>query len=151
MSNGHKSPPLRPVIYLLKQVQNALRSALDEALTQVDLTASQADVLSALAYVPHLSNAELARVSFVTPQSMVELLKSLEARGFVVRRPHPAGGRAMPAELTRQGAKQLMMVRLAMRELEDRLLRGVTSEDRTRLRVMLEHCLASLRSERSDR
>ena len=135
--------------WLLKQLQGALRAATDEALAPLDLTASQAAVLSALAYGSQLSNAELARNSFVTPQSMGEILQSLEARGLIVRRPHPSGGRAMPAELTAQGAKQLLAVHLAMREIEERVLRDLEGEDRTRLRQLLERCLASLRSERS--
>jgi DNA-binding MarR family transcriptional regulator len=135
------------VAWLLKQLQSALRAASEGALAPLDLTASQAALLSALAYDPHLSNAELARVSFVTPQSMVELLRSLETRGFIVRRPHPSGGRAMPAELTPEGAKQLLAVHLAMRDVEERLLRDLEPEERTRLRKMLERCLASLRSE----
>jgi DNA-binding MarR family transcriptional regulator len=140
-------PPLKPVIYLLKQVQSALRTAIEERLARAGLTAAQANVLLALAYAPRLSNAELARASFMTPQSMVETLQSLEKRGFIIRKPHPAGGRAMPAELTPQGAEQLLIVHMAMREVEERLLRGLTPEDQTHLREVLEHCLASLQSE----
>ncbi|HYW43591.1 MAG TPA: MarR family transcriptional regulator [Bryobacteraceae bacterium] len=135
--------------WLLKQLQGALRAATDEALAPLDLTASQAAVLSALAYGSQLSNAELARDSFVTPQSMVEILQSLEARGLIVRRPHPSGGRAMPAELTSKGAKQLLAVHLAISEIEEHLLSDLGGEERTRLRQLLERCLASLRAERS--
>jgi len=137
------------VTWLLKQLQGALRAATDEALAPLDLTASQAAVLSALAYGSQLSNAELARDSFVTPQSMVEILQSLEARGLIVRRPHPSGGRAMPAELTSKGAKQLLAVHLAISEIEEHLLSDLGGEERTRLRQLLERCLASLRAERS--
>src|SRR5260370_33386195 len=144
-----KTPPgLRPVSWLVKQIQNALRVATEEALAPVDLTAAQAAVLSALAYDSHLSNAELARAGFVTPQSMVELLQSLEIRGLIVRRPHPSGGRAMPAELTPQGAKQLLAVHMAMREPHQRLVRDLGLAERTRLRELLEQCLSSLRPER---
>jgi DNA-binding MarR family transcriptional regulator len=89
-------------------------------LSPVDLTVSQAAVLPALSVEPHLSNPDLAWDRFVTPQSMVALLSSLESRGLIVRRPHPAGGRAMPAEITARGSEQLMVVRMAMREVEHR-------------------------------
>jgi len=78
---------------------------------------------------------------------MVTLLKSLETRGLIVRRAHPEGGRAMPAELTPEGAKKLMTFRLAMREVEQRLLRSLPPADQTHLRQLLERCLESLRSE----
>jgi DNA-binding MarR family transcriptional regulator len=104
-------------------------------------------VLSELSLVSRRSNAELARASFVAPQSMVTLLKSLEARGLIARQPSPEGGRARPAELTSEGAKQLMVFRLAMREVEQRLLRGLAPSDQLRLRDLLERCLESLRSD----
>jgi DNA-binding MarR family transcriptional regulator len=107
--------------------------------------------LSALYSEPHLSNADLARVSFVTPQSMVPLLVSLEARGLIVRRPHPSGGRARPAELTARGADQLKLGWSAVKKVEDRMLDGMAAQDQLRLRALLEHCLASLRHENSDR
>jgi DNA-binding MarR family transcriptional regulator len=146
--SSKKAPPgLRPVAWLLKQVQSAMRTAIDEALAPLGLTAAQAGVLSALAYGAHLSNADLARESFVTPQSTVELLRTLEKRGLIVRRPHPSGGRSMPAELTPEGSKQLLAVHLAMREVEERLLRALGAEERKYLRVLLESCLASIRTE----
>ena len=80
--------------YLVKRVQVALRSAMDRALLSEDLTTPQYGVLSALQKAPGLSNAELARRSFVTPQTMIRIVASLEDKGLVTRgapvaRPHP--------------------------------------------------------------
>jgi len=111
--------------FLLKQLQKALRATIDEALAPAGLTFPEAAVLSELSLVSRRSNAELARASFVTPQSMVTLLKSLEARGLIARQPSPEGGRARPAGVTSEGTKQLMVFRLAMREVEHRLLRSL--------------------------
>jgi len=110
---------------------------------------SEASVLAELSLVPRRSNADLARAAFVTPQSMVTLLKSLETRGLIVRRANPDGGRAMPAELTSEGARQLMVFHLALREVEHRLLHALSPEDQARLRGLLEHCLESLRFDAS--
>jgi DNA-binding MarR family transcriptional regulator len=136
----------RPAIYLLKHVQSELRAALEAALAPAGLTGSQVAVLSALWSVPGLSNADLARVTFVTPQSMVPLLTSLEARGFIVRHAHPSGGRAMPAKLTAKGIKHLKVGWTAAKNVEDRMLDGLAAKDRVRLRELLEHCLTSLRA-----
>jgi DNA-binding MarR family transcriptional regulator len=141
----------RPAIYLLKHVQSALRVAIDEALAPTGVTASQLAVLSALSSQPRLSNADLARATFVTPQSMVPLLTSLEARGLIVRRPHPSGGRAMPAELTARGVEQLRGGRIAVKKVEERMFEGLPEKDQMRLRELLEHCLGSLRPERPGR
>jgi len=134
-----------PAIYLLRHLQGAVRVALDDSLAPTGLTAAQLAVLSALWSEPQLSNADLARISSVTPQSMVPLLTALEARKLIVRRARPSGGRAMPAELTPQGVTQLKLGWSAVKEVEDRMLAGMAGEERTRLCQLLEQCLQSLR------
>jgi len=52
--------------YQLKRTQHALRLRMDEALHALGLTAPQYAVLSILEEAPRLSNADLARRSFVT-------------------------------------------------------------------------------------
>ena len=138
---------MKPLTQLLKQLHNALRATIEEALAPAALTLSEASVLSDLSVVPGRSNAELARANFVTPQSMITLLKSLEMRRLVVRLPSPGGGRSMPAELTPEGAKQLMAFRLAMRQVEHLLLRGLAPKDQKRLRELLEGCVEAMQSE----
>jgi DNA-binding MarR family transcriptional regulator len=134
----------RPAVYLLKHISNALRIALDEALAPAGMTVAQVAVLSALHSRPDLSNAELARLTFVQPQSMVPLLKGLEVRGWIVRQLHPAGGRSMPARLTSDGEKHLRIGRAAAQTVEERMLAGLTKSERERFGEMLESCLASL-------
>jgi DNA-binding MarR family transcriptional regulator len=146
-----KQPAPRPVIYLLKHVQSELRAAIEKALAPVGLTGSQMAVLSALSSEPGLSNADLARVTFVTPQTMVPLLSSLEASGLIVRKPHPSGGRTMPATLTTQGIAKLKIGWKAVRAVEDQMLCGLAEKEQLRLRELLEHCLAALRPEASVR
>lgn len=114
------------------------------ALADSDLTAAQANVLTEIAYGPPRSNAELARLHSVTPQSMVEILASLERRGLISRSAEPDRGRAMPAELTKEGHSQLLLVHLAMRQVEQRLLNSLSAADNSQLRKLLEACLVAL-------
>lgn len=108
------------------------------------MTVAQANLLTELAYGPARSNAELARIHFVTPQTMVEILTSLERRGLVVRTAQPEGGRAMLAELTKEGTRKAFAVHLAMRQVEERLLSALSADDVSRLRRLLEDCLVTL-------
>jgi len=117
---------------------------MEEALQDIDLTAAQANVLTELSYGPARSNAELARAYSVTPQTMVDLLSSLERRGLISRSGKPEGGRAMPAELTRKGQAQVLSVHLAMRQVEERLLGSLSKEDASYLRKLLEDCLTAI-------
>ncbi len=145
MSSDRKPQTLKPLTWLLKHVRNALHHAIEEALRPLGLTEAQSALLMELAYGTGLSNAALARASFVTPQSMVQLLQSLEERGLIVRVRHPEGGRAMPAELTPEGRRHLFQVHLVMHQVEENLLGALSPDERNRLRKLLERCLASLR------
>jgi DNA-binding MarR family transcriptional regulator len=140
------SSPRPPLGLLLKQVQQALRSDVEQALAGSGLTLPQVAVLSALRQRPGQSSAELARASFMRPQSMAEVLDGLVAAGLVTRRPHPAGGRALQAELTPAGVRSLEAAHAAMAPVEARMLGDLGQSEREQLRGLLERCLASLRA-----
>ena len=56
--------------YLIKRAQMVLHDAMADALGSHDLTVPQFAVITGLDEEPGLSNADLARRAFVTPQSM---------------------------------------------------------------------------------
>src|SRR3981081_2299660 len=74
--------------YLLKRAQAALHAALAGALREHGATLPQYAVLSALAEEPGLSNADLARRAFVTPQTLNQVLRELENKRWAPRPPH---------------------------------------------------------------
>ena len=80
-------------MYLLKQVQAALHAALVPTLREHGATIAQYAVLTVLDEQPGLSNADLARWAFLTPQSMNQTLLGLERKGWVTRSPHFAPSR----------------------------------------------------------
>ncbi|RYG65012.1 MarR family transcriptional regulator [bacterium] len=94
--------------YNLKITQHRLRQRLDAELVRVGITAPQNAVLLAVASNPRISNAELARAAFVTPQTMQAILVNLERRGMIVRSPHPEHGRVIMTELTAAGQKAVV-------------------------------------------
>lgn len=69
--------------YRLKRASAALRNAMDKALREHDLTVPQYSCLELLDERPGLSNADLARGTFVTRQSANVVL-----RGLKEGRPH---------------------------------------------------------------
>ena len=116
--------------YLLKRAQGALSGAMSTALDAHGTTLSQYAVLVALDEQPGLSNADLARRTFVTPQTMNQVLHELEGRGSVVRRPHAVHGRVRQASLTPDGERLLRSCRAAADEVETRMLAGLPAADR---------------------
>ena len=113
--------PFATIGFALKQAQQALRTHMDAALQQIGLTTPQYAVLNFLQIAPGASNAELARRSFVTPQTMQGVVVALERSGFVVRAPHAKHGRVQTTELTDQGRNVLAAASTIVAGAEARL------------------------------
>lgn len=124
------SRPLdRRVGYLLKRAQQALRSRIDEAIAHLDLTAPQYAVLANLDEQPGMSSAELARRSFVTPQTMIRIVTGLEDRGLISRAPRPDNRRVLEASLTRGGSELVALADLAVAPVEQLVTQGLSEEE----------------------
>jgi DNA-binding MarR family transcriptional regulator len=130
--------------YLIKRAQMVLHDAMDNALGSLDLTVSQFAVLTGLGEEPGLSNADLARRAFVTPQSMHAVLQGLERLQLVVRRPHPQHQRVLQAELTQAGRRTLKSAANAVNAVEEQMLRQLSDPARSRLASALSSCIDSL-------
>jgi DNA-binding MarR family transcriptional regulator len=85
-------------------------------------TLAQYAVVTALDEEPGLSNAGLARRAFVTPQTMNQVLRELEEKGWVARHPDPAHARILQADLTPAGRTALRACRLAVDAVEKQML-----------------------------
>jgi DNA-binding MarR family transcriptional regulator len=133
--------------YLIKRAQTVLHDAMTEALHSLDLTVTQFAVLTALDDEPGLSNADLARRAFVTPQSMHAVLQELERRQLVVRRTHPQHQRVLQAALTGAGRRTLRSAAKAINAVEEQMLRNLSIPSRTKLASSLASCIESLAEE----
>ncbi len=136
----------QPIAELLRRVQADLRAALDGALGARGLTPTQYAVLAALEVAPGSSNADLARRCFVTPQTSLPIVESLERRGLLARRPHPTHGKVLMAALTADGAFLVNACRAEVEAVEARMLRGLRPAGRATLRKLLMACAAALES-----
>lgn len=130
--------------YLIKRAQTALHAVLTEALRDHGATLAQYAVLAALDEEPGLSNAELARRAFVTPQTMNQVLHELEQRRWVARHPHPGHGRILQADLTHDGHSTLRACHRAARAVEERMLVGLSPAHRRQLATALRTCIEAL-------
>ena len=111
--------------YRLKRAAAALRGAMDRALREHDLTVPQYACLEHLDQRPGLSNAELARSTFVTRQSMNVVLRGLQEAGLITRPATTDHGRALPANLTPEGRSRLDAARSAVYAIERRMVESV--------------------------
>ncbi|MFE2180935.1 MarR family winged helix-turn-helix transcriptional regulator [Streptomyces sp. NPDC059455] len=104
--------------YRLKRAAAALRGAMDKALRECGLTVPQYSCLELLDQRPGLSNAELARGTFVTRQSMNVVLRGLQDADLISRPATTDHGRALPAHLTEHGRERLDAARSAVYAIE---------------------------------
>ena len=130
-----KAPP--SLLYMVKQVELVVRSHLDELVKPAGITALQYTSLTVLERHDGLSAAQLARDSFVTAQSMADRVRSLENRGLVRRERNPRNRRELLILLTDEGREVLGRFADAVRELEGRMVKDLTSHQTDQFRQAL--------------
>lgn len=108
--------------YAVAFLERGLRRSLASALDPFDLTLAHYTVLSLLGMREGLSNAQLARRAYVTPQAMSEIVRYLESRELVVRTPSPTHARIHPTHLTKSGRTVLRKCDAAVDHLEQEMM-----------------------------
>ena len=110
-------------------------------LAEIGLSVREYTAMSVLAARPGLSNAQLARRSLVTPQSMIEILGRLESRGLVAREVDPRHARILRTMLTAKGRELLEIADPAVAAVQEQMLADVPERDR---KVVLEGMLSAM-------
>jgi DNA-binding MarR family transcriptional regulator len=125
------APAAEPsLIYLVGRVNQGITREMRSRLVAWDLSVPEYTALSVLSNRPGLSNAQLARRTMITPQSMIQILAKLERRKLVRRELDPDHQRILRAELTAAGRAMLTKADLVIQPLQEQLLDGVAEPDR---------------------
>jgi len=124
-------------LYLIKRLEQAVRQRLDDSLRRLGLTAQQYTTLTVLRARPGLSSAQLARRSFVTAQSMNEMVTALEKKGLMRRVPSEADRRVLQLTLTPRSTVVLATADRVVDDLEDRVITSVQGLSHDELRAVL--------------
>ena len=130
------------ISYVVGRLDRALRREIGALVAP--LTVPQYTALSILRDRAGLSNAQLARRSYVTPQSMNEVIAALEREGLVVRAPAANHGRVLETTVTDNGLQVLARCDRAVTEMEDRMLADLDPAARTELLKALTECVHRL-------
>jgi DNA-binding MarR family transcriptional regulator len=131
--------------YLLRQANAATRLAFDRALADLDVTSPQFTVLVMVGAYQPLSSADLARLTFLTPQTINVIVRNLEERGAIMRRPHTVHGRILTVEMTPDGTRLLAQCRRRADRIEAHLEAGLkTAVERDVVRRWLSYIAGSL-------
>jgi DNA-binding MarR family transcriptional regulator len=96
---------------------------------------------------PGLSGADVARLTFLTPQTVGVIIRNLERDGASVMTPHPVHGRIQQWTLTRRGATLLKACRERVIALETRLAAGLDAKADASIRRWLAGIAADLQED----
>lgn len=141
MPRKPSSPDEVSLVYALGRVNHGIRREMRARLARLGLSITEFTALSVLDHRPGLSNAQLARRTMVTPQSMIETLSSLEERGLVRRRRDPDHARIRRTELTGAGRRLLARAEPRILRLQDEMLQDVPDSVR---QLVLEAMLKAM-------
>ena len=128
--------------YVIGRLDRVLRRRLGAAVEPAGLTLPAYTALSVLRAQDGLSNAQLARRSLITPQSMSEVLALLVEQGYVRRRAEPGHGRMIRIELTAAGSRALARCDRAVDGVEREMLGGLDADEAASLRSALSAAAA---------
>ena len=132
------------LLYLIKQVELAVRSRLDEVTVARGLTSLQYTALTVLERHPGLTSAALARNSFVRAQTMAQMITVLEERGLIERVQDPVSRRQYLLSLTASGVGLLDSLREEVEAVETRMVSGLAEHEIAVLRHALRSCRLAL-------
>ena len=131
----HDSAPL--LLYLVKRVELAVRARIEDIVRPAGLTTNQYTALTVLERHDDMSSAQLARLSFVTAQSMADVITSLEGRRLIERHRDRADRRRLVVSITGAGQVLLDRYRDEVAALEKSMLAGLSEDETAALRGVL--------------
>lgn len=109
-----------------------------------DLSPVQFGVLAYLGTGESLTQAELARLVLVRPQTMADVLDGMVRRGLLVRAGPRGRGRRNPLQLTASGSEVLGAAWAAALVTDRQGIGGLGAAERRRLNAMLHQMLADV-------
>jgi len=130
--------------YLVGRLDHVLSQRLRESLVPMGLTVPQYTALSVFRAHGSLSNAQLATRTMISPQSANEMVKQMEARDWIARRPDPAHGRIIQISLTPAGEAILRECDLLVAEVENLMFAELGKEERAQLQGQLRAAVRAL-------
>lgn len=134
----------RGYAYVIKQLELALRPLFAEVCAAGGLNWSQYTALSVLERRPGITSSELARRTFVRPQTMAATMDPLFEADLVRREKDPLHGRRQLLFLTAAGEGKLAEITPGVAALEERMVSDLDAAERDDLDDLLRRCRRAL-------
>jgi len=128
---------------LFFRLWRASHTRIAEALESIGLTPALFALLNVLGAREGAIQQEIGSAMGIDRSTMVVLIDELEAKGLAKRRAHPADRRAREVAITPKGRRVLERGRRMAIQVEDEVLRGLTTTERDELLKLLRHALGT--------
>ncbi|MEU6726393.1 MarR family transcriptional regulator [Nonomuraea wenchangensis] len=135
------SPQQLRLLYAIGRLDRGITRELEQGLKPLGLSPHQYATLTLLRARNGLSNAQLARRAYVTPQAMSQMLATLVEAGLITRTPSGDNQRVLETRLTARGEELTLACDLVADEIEDRMLEGVPHAERHALLALIRGCV----------
>ena len=130
---------------LLDKISAQMRRDYSEMLRELDLHVGQDNLLCKLWREDGITQMQLTEYLNCEPPTVTNMVKTLEKKGFVYRKKDSVDGRVSRVYLTEKGLAVREPISQIWRKQQDKLLKGLTEEDRVLLHKFLQQMEKNLR------
>lgn len=129
----------------IDKISTLMRRQYSETLRELDLHVGQDNLVCKLWSTNGITQMELAEHLNCEPPTITNMVKTLEKRGFVYRKKDSADGRVSRVYLTEKGLEAYEPIREIWQKQQEKLLNGLTTENRELLNELLQQMEKNLR------
>lgn len=133
-------------IYLIKRLETEVTANMIKILGDYEITPSQFIILNFVGdNETDLSSAQLSRRFLMTPQSMNEVVTTLQRKELLERNTDPNHKRILRITLTDKGKEVLEICNAAMDQFEEKLLKKLKAKEKEVFRGSIGKILENLK------
>ncbi|QNR20742.1 MarR family transcriptional regulator [Exiguobacterium sp. Helios] len=122
----------------LDKVSSQMRRDYSESLREINLYVGQDNLLARLWTGDGITQMQLCDHLKCEPPTVTNMVKSLEQNGFIMRKRDEKDGRVMRIYLTDEGKKLEKPVDFKWKQQQEKLLNGISKEERMMLRDLMK-------------
>ena len=129
----------------IDKISSQMRRQYSEMLRELDLHVGQDNLLCKLWTANEITQMQLTELLNCEPSTVTNMVKTLEKKGFVYRKKDPVDGRVSRVYLTEKGLAVREPITQIWRKQQEKLLKGLTEENRVFLNEFLQQMEKNLR------
>lgn len=129
---------------VLSQAEHMLSQRIEQAIRHLGITLPQYSTLSAIESNKNLTNADLARKCYVTPQTMNRILQNLLKLNLVKKSAIPQNSNKLVFDLSPKAVKLVCDAHVAVNEVETKMIKGLNKKEFAELERLIQLFIKNL-------